>query len=183
MDHGILFRQLPIESGILIMIPPTVEPDGTDRSVIGQQLSNLIIHKLIIRFPFSMGRTSRTTSGPPQRIIIVPVPIQMRIIKMQFYPLFMTFFCQFLQNIPAERCRLDDVVIRKPGIEHRKPLMMPGSKTNIFRSGRFYCSHPFSRIETGRIKSRSQLAVFHVVQVLVRHHPFSLSQHTIQPPM
>ena len=114
----------------------------------------------------------------------------------------MTFFCQLLQNIPAERCRLDDVVIRKPGIEHRKPLMMPGSKTNIFRTGRFYCSHPFSRIETDDFKFETRnhlfcsntpgiqmlvlnpkLAVFHVVQVLVRHHPFSLSQHTIQPPM
>ena len=75
MNHRILLRELPVEVRILVMIPPSVKPDSPDRAVVGQQLRQLVIHKLIIILPFAMLGAPRPPSGPSQRIIILPEPV------------------------------------------------------------------------------------------------------------
>src|SRR3712207_3509887 len=98
MNQFILSGKFPIESGILILIPPSVEPNSAYGSVVGQQFRQLIIHELIISRPVSFRiRASRTTSGTPPRIIF-PCPVEMRVIEMEFDTVFGASIRQFFRS-------------------------------------------------------------------------------------
>ena len=75
MDHGILFRQLPVKAGISILIPPSVKPNGSYRTIISQQLCQLIIHKLIIALPisFRIGASGSASGSSLRSIFTIPV--------------------------------------------------------------------------------------------------------------
>ena len=77
MNKCILLGKFPIEIGIDVLIPPTVKPDSADRTIISQQLCQLIIHKLIIALPISFRiGTSGSTSGSSLRSIFT-IPVYM----------------------------------------------------------------------------------------------------------
>ena len=73
----ILTRQLPVEIGILILIPPAVEPNGTYRAIVGEQLRQLVVHKLIIARPVAFGvRTAcPPTRASPRIVFTIPVEV------------------------------------------------------------------------------------------------------------
>ena len=86
-------------------------------------------------------------------IIILACPVEMRIIKMQFYALFLTFFCQFFHYIALEWSGIYNIIIRIFCIKHGKSVMMSGCKTDIFGTGLLYGGNPFLCIETYRIET------------------------------
>ena len=135
MNQGILFSQSPVK--ILVdfpMIPYSVKPDCSDRSIVGEQLCQLVVHKLVIGIPVSMFGTSGIMSGISVRIIILTRPVKMRIIQMQFDSLLLTFLGKFLDDIPLERSCIYNVIIRIAGIKHGESVMMTGCDANILGS-------------------------------------------------
>ena len=73
----ILSGQLPIETGIPVLIPPAVEPYCAYFPVTGQQLRQLVIHKSVIAVPVSRRiRTSGSTPRTPLRSILA-IPVYM----------------------------------------------------------------------------------------------------------
>ena len=75
--QSILFRKLPVEIGILFLVPPAVEPDGTYFTVVGEQFGQLVVHELIITAPVAGRiRSSGSSSGStPGSILAVPVDV------------------------------------------------------------------------------------------------------------
>ena len=95
----ILSGQLPIETGVLILIPPAVKPDGAYRPVVGEQLRQLIVHEAVITCPvtFRIGTTRPPTRSSPRAILAIPVNV--RVIKMQADALLVAFVGQLLQAL------------------------------------------------------------------------------------
>ena len=62
-----------------------------------------------------------------------------------------------------------------------------GSEATFFvaflETGAFADAHPSGSIEFGRIETSRQFGILLIIKVLVRHGPFSGSQHTVYPPM
>src|SRR2546423_9302881 len=78
----------------------SIEPHSCDLSIIGQQLSKLVLHELQIVRIVAMTCTSCTMSSTTCLPgIIITRPIQQRIIHKKFYALLMTFISQHFQNI------------------------------------------------------------------------------------
>ena len=50
LDEGVLLLESPIEF-LLLVVPHAIEPDCSNRAVIGQELSQLTIHESIIAVP------------------------------------------------------------------------------------------------------------------------------------
>ena len=183
MYQGILFRQFPIKVRISILVPPTVKPNCSYRTILSQQLRQLIIHELIITFPVSFRiRTSRSPSCTSPGIIF-PRPVKVRIVEMKFDSLFAASSCQFLYNIPFKRSCLYNVEIRILGIEHGETIMMAGSQTNIFGTRCLDGSHPLICIKFGRIEATCQFGIFLIIQIIVCHSPLTGGKHGIQSPM
>ena len=183
MDHGILFRQFPVKAGVSILIPPSVKPNGSYRTIISQQFRQLIVHELIIAFPVSLRiRTSCTTSCTSPRIIF-PRPVKMRVVEMEFDSLFAASCCQLLDDIPLKGSCLHDIEVRILGIEHGEAVMMAGSQTDIFSSRCFDGSHPLIRIKLGGIETACQFGILFIIQIIICHSPLTGGKHGIQSPM
>ena len=50
LDEGILFLESPVEF-LLFVVPHSIEPNGSNRAVIGQKLSQLTVHESIVAVP------------------------------------------------------------------------------------------------------------------------------------
>lgn len=102
---------------------------------------------------------------------------------MQTDTLLVALVRQFFQNIPLERGGIHNIVIGKACVEHGKAIVMPGCEADVLCPGCLDGRYPFGRIELGRIKAARQLGILLIIQILVRHGPFSGSQHAVYPPM
>ena len=101
MDEGILLGQLPVEVGVLVLVPPAVEPDGTDGAVLGEQLGQLVVHEAVVGGPVTLrvGATRTATGATPRSILALPVDV--RVIEMNVYALFVTLVSLLLENCPS----------------------------------------------------------------------------------
>mgnify|MGYP001000443809 CR=1 FL=1 len=80
VNEGVLGGELPVEGlRVGIVVPPSVEPDGSDGAVVGE----LRVHKAVIALPVGlMGGAARPESGATQGIVGA-IPVQMRVVEMQ----------------------------------------------------------------------------------------------------
>ena len=77
MNQRILFRQLPIEIGIDILIPPAIKPYCAYLAIMSQQFGKLVVHKLVVALPVALRIRA---SGSPARsslrsILAIPVDV------------------------------------------------------------------------------------------------------------
>ena len=134
MDKGILLGQLPVERRILVLIPPAVKPDGSHLAVVGEQLCQLIVHKLIVALPVAVGiGTSCSSARTAPRSILTP-PVDVRVIEMDADALLVALVSKLLNDVALERCGVHDVIIRILGMEHREALVVSGGEADILRS-------------------------------------------------
>ena len=153
MYQRILFRQLPVKIRISILVPPAIEPDSTYRTVVRQQLCQLVIHKSIIAFPVSFRiRPSGSTPCTSPRCVFT-IPVDMGVIEMKPNTLFMTFVCQFFYYIALERGCIYNIIIGILGMKHREPFMVATCKADIFGSRCLNGTYPFSRTKLGGIET------------------------------
>ena len=126
--------QFPVETGILVLIPHTVEPYRPNLSIIGQKLRKLVFHKEII-VVIAYRRTGATCSetGTPARAIVAP-PVDKRIIEMQLHALPVALVGQFAHHITPERSSIHYIVSALCRIPHRESLVMARSETDVLRT-------------------------------------------------
>ena len=126
--------QFPVETGILVLIPHTVEPYRPNFAVIGQKLRKLVFHKEII-VVIAYRRTGATCSetGTPARAIVAP-PVDKRIIEMQLHALPVALVGQFAHYITPERSSIHYIVSALCRIPHRESLVMARSETDVLRT-------------------------------------------------
>ena len=181
VDHRILLIQLPVL--IERLVPPAVEPDRSDRAVVGQQFGELVVHKIPIVAPLAMFGTARVMAAASQRIIVGTSPIHVGIVEIKRNSLFLTLVGQLFDDVAAERRRFHDIVIRILRIEHRETVVMTRRDCNVFCAGIFNGRHPGSGIEFRRIESGSEFRILFSVEFVQFERPFAVTEHTVDAPM
>ena len=77
MNQRILFRQLPVEIGIDILIPPAIKPYCAYLAIMGEQFGKLVVHKLVVTLPVTL--RIRATGSPARSslrsILSIPVDV------------------------------------------------------------------------------------------------------------
>ena len=121
--------------------------------------------------------SARSTASASHRIIVLPAPVYMGIVKVEPYPLLVALICNLSQDIPFERGSINGVVRAGLGMENGKSIMVPGSNAYIFCSRQFYCLHPLVGIEVHRIEPSCQFLILLVIDLLVVHYPLTVTQH------
>ena len=90
---------------------------------------------------------------------------------------------ELLQHVAGKGRRVDDVVGRLRGVEHRESVVVARREADVARPAFADGRHPGLGVESGRIEASGELFVFAVVQVEVGHRPLALRQHGVEPPV
>ena len=184
VDEGILLVELPIEGhGVGVMFPLAVKPDGTDGSVVGQQLGQLVVHELVVLAPVGgcwiVGHLFLVT---PQGVVQT-VPIQMGIVEMQLDAVTLASVGEFLEHIALEGGGIDNVVVGDCALEHRESVVMARGDGDVAGARILDGSHPLVGVETRRIETGRQLGILIAVDTLVEHDPLAVGKHGIDTPV
>lgn len=103
---------------------------------------------------------------------------------MQFEPRFPAGFGEFGQEVAAERRAVLYVVVgRGRAAPKREAVVVARGDADVAGAGVLEGLHPGAGVEADGIKGRREFAVFAVVEVLVRHDPFALSEHAVEAEM
>ena len=168
LDEGVLFLESPVEF-LLFVVPHAIEPDGSNRAIIGQKLSQLTIHESIIALPIRGGWVVRTVLAASCRIVC-PLPIHVAVVEMEFEPLLSASLRKCFHHIFPVRSGFDDVIRTCLRCPHRKAVVMPAGKGDVSGACLFEKLRPFASIEEGRIETTSQLilevAAYYSIPVL-----------------
>ena len=188
VDQRILLIEVPaLRHGVPPVgpVPDAVEPDGTDGSVAGQQFRELVIHELevVLPVPIRPVRAPERPAGPAARPEVGPAPVEVGVVEMELDAVLAAGFRQFRNHVPLERCRLDDIVVARLRVPHRKAVVMARSQRDVLRPGILDGPHPGVRVELRRIEARSQMPVLQIVQAPVVHHPFAVRHHRVDAPV
>ena len=175
-------RRLELPVG-LRLIPHTVEPDATDRPVVGEQLGELRIHVGDVAREAACIRPIGCSPSLTARKIIRMMPVELRIVKKQLQPFFRAGIRQLAHHIARERRTFHDVVVGDFRVPERYPIMMARDECDVLHSGRFCRSRPRRRIELRGIETRHQTFVVGGTDATIVHHPFAVLQNRRWPPV
>ena len=164
------------------MIPPAIKPYSI-RVVIFNQLSKLVIHKIIIAFPIRFIRVLSGTTSCSSHRIIVTGPIYMRVIKMHFQPLTAAFINKFTKHVTMKWSSFNYIIISELRVKHRKTIVVTGSEANIFCPGILKSTNPLFCIKIGRIKTTCRLGILLFINITILHIPLALCKSTIYAPV
>ncbi len=179
----ILLVQLPVEwCGILVAVPPAVEPYRAYLSVAGQQFFKLGIHEVVVVRPVCFLRVFAGSSSGASHRIVVAGPVYVRVVEVQTYALFLAFIGEFLQHITAERRGVHYVVVALCGVPHRESVVVSRRDAYILCSCVLYGRYPGFGVERAGIESGGSLGVFVAVKSVVQI-PLALSEHAVDAPM
>ena len=181
LDEGVLLLESPVEF-LLFVVPHSVEPNGSNRAIIGQKLSQLTIHESIILVPIRGGWVVRAVFAASCRVVC-PLPIHVAVVEMEFEPLLSASRCKCFHHIFLVRSGIDDVIrtcLRRP---HRKAVVVPAGKGDILCPCLLEELRPFASIKLAWVEACCELRIFVSVDVAIVHHPFSVGQHGVDAPM
>ena len=181
LDEGVLLLESPVEF-LLLVVPHAVEPNGSNRAVIGQELSQLTVHEGIIAVPIRGGRVVRTVLAGSRRVVRA-LPIHVAVVEMEFEVLLPASLCEFTNDVALERSGIHDVVRACLRCPHRKAIMMPAGKGDVLSACLLEELCPFASVEEGRVEASRKLGVLVSIKVTIVHHPLSVGQHGIDAPM
>ena len=184
VDEGVLGWELPVEGlRVGIVVPPSVEPDGSDRAVVGEELGELRVHKAVIALPVGlMGGAARPESGATQGIVGA-IPVQMRVVEMQPDAVVGAGLGELADDVAPEGCGFYYVIRTGCRIEQRESVVMTGGDGDVSGSCGLDGCHPLVGIEVGGVEGLRELGVFVAVDVAIGHDPFAGSYHGVEPPM
>ena len=181
LDECVLFIQSPVEA-LLLVVPHTVEPDGANRPIVGEELCELLVHKGIVAVPVGGRLVVRAVTAVAHRIVGA-VPVHVAVVEVELEPVLTTGIGERFENVASVRCGLDDVIGASLGLPHREAVMMPAGKGDVLCASILEVLNPFTGVEPGRTETASQFGVFVAVYVAVVHYPFSIGQHGIDAKM
>ena len=107
------------------LVPHSVEPDPTDRPVVGEQFAQLANHVVVevgaeIAVVWTAVFPIRGSAG----IVVGIVPVQLRVIEKQLDSLAVGLFREHLQRVLPVWRALHDIPVRHFGIEHGEAVVM-----------------------------------------------------------
>ena len=183
VDEGILLGQLPVEVGVFLVVPPSVKPDGTNLTIVGKQLGQLVVHKLVIALPVALGAGSAGSSSGASPGVVLAIPVQMRVVEMEGDALAMTLVGEFLENVTLEGSAVYNIIIAVLGLEHRETLVMTSGEADVLGTRRLDSADPLGSVKLSGVETFSELRILMIVQVLVGHSPLASGKHTVEPPV
>jgi len=118
VNVAIKLLHAPVErNAVAVVIPITVQPNGTHFSVVVEQFAYLSLHKVevsaIVWLQFSASIEPRPADG-----IVLAYPVENGIIYVQVYVLFVAGIGKLFQYIAFEGCCIYDVVVAFLCFEH-----------------------------------------------------------------
>ena len=127
----VLVWKFPVKCcGVGVVIPPSVEPDGTDLSVLGEKLCELGIHKIVVAPPVRIVEGFGGATGAACRVVFAS-PVDVRVVEVKFYPLAVTFICELADDISTV-WGIHNVVVRLFGVPHRESFVVAGCEADVF---------------------------------------------------
>ena len=135
MNMSVNLIKFPIKrSCVAVMIPDSIKPDGAHIAVTGKKLRKLILHELHICRIILLGLILSCLEACSACRIIIPGPVNQRVVQMEINALFGAGLRQFRNHIPLEWRRINDVVVGHLGVVHRESVVMTRGKANVFCS-------------------------------------------------
>ena len=105
VDKGILLVKLPVKRyRVGIVFPLAVKPDGSNGSIVGQQLGQLVIHELVVLGPVGGCRIVGQVFLVATQRIVQAMPVEMGIVEMQLDAVTLAGVGEFLEDIALEGC-------------------------------------------------------------------------------
>ena len=95
----------------------------------------------------------------------------------------MALLGKFLDDIAAERCGINDVVVALLGIPHRKTVVVAAGEADILCTGVLYGCHPLLCIETVGVERIGGFCIFILVNRVVLQVPLALCKHAVYSPV
>ncbi|EJX02685.1 hypothetical protein EVA_09209 [gut metagenome] len=184
VDHGILLVELPVERGlVLIMIPPSVEPNAIDTTIVGEQLAELVVHEGVVATPVLLVRGTTEFLARAAERIVETMPVEVAVVEVEAQAAIVAGIGQLLQNVALEGSAIDDIVRVLGGVPHGETVVVARSEGDILRTRLTERAHPLVGIEARRIKTVGQMGILLVVDTLVVHHPLAVAEHGVDTPV
>ena len=161
VNHIVLRTKLPVKrNGVAIVVPKTVEPNGSNLAVASEQFGELLVHKVVIVRPVGVfGFLASAQTGSTGWIVLAR-PVDMRIVEVQTHVGIVARGSQFAHHIAVEWRSIYDVIIRRISFPHREAIVMACGETNVLRSSVFKRLHPLFRIEAVRVERIGGFRIF-----------------------
>ena len=178
--HGILLAQAPVEVGL---VPHSVKPYCAYLAVVGQQLGQLVVHKLIVALPIAVVLSARPVARVAQRIVVFARPVEVRVIQMKLYALLVALVCQLLYHVASEGRGVNNVIVGIFCVEHREAVVVACGDAYIPRSCLLDGLNPFARVEARGVESRCGLGILVAVEPAAVEIPLALSEKAVDAPV
>ena len=159
-----------------------VEPDQPNGSVSGEQLFQLGLDLLAqIAVEVTPGRV-REVPVIAGSIRLVPILV-LGVVEAQPYAAIPTGLRELFQRVPAERRRVDDVVVARRRVVHRKPLVVLRGDHEVLHAGFLGQPDARGRVELGGIEPRGELLVLGDGYARARHDPRAEAGNVLSLPL
>ena len=179
----VLFRQLPVKGNFVpVVVPHPVKPDAVHLAVTRQQFCELVVHEMVITVPVSLFRHLPRVPSRASHGIIVACPVNVRVVQVQPHLFLVASVRQLFHHVLAVR-RVHDVVVRAVRVPHRETVVVSRREADVFRSSRFERFDPLSCVEVVRIEGACRFGILRLVNPLILHEPFALSEQTVKSPV
>ena len=183
MDKRVLVGEVPVEIlAVGVVVPHAVEPYRPDWPVVGEQLGELVVHEFIVGRPVKFVGVAAGVDACPSLRIGGVAPVEVGVVEVEDDALAGTFVGKLFEDVPAERCGVDDVVVRLGGVPHRKTVVVARCDGDVFRSRPFDGRYPFFGVEVGGVECPCGFGIFSGLGPIVEI-PFALSEHAVDAPV
>ena len=183
MDERVLSWQLPIKGyTVLIVIPPAIKPDGTNRAIACEELGQLPIHEVVILRPILLLGIFARVAGSASGGIIITRPVDVAVIKVQCDVIVVAGTGKLSHDVLSVGS-MHDVVVARSSVPHRETIVVSCGESDVACPGGFDGFHPGIGIKGMRIESIGSFGILSVIDIGILHIPLALSENRVNSPM
>ena len=174
VDVVVEVAEPPVEAGRPVVVPLSVEPDAMDGPVARQELGDLVRHEGEVGVVVVRGGAARIVRSPP---------VQERIVEAEREALLGAGLRELRERVAPVRRRIDDVVVRLRGVEHREAVVVARRDRDVARAGALECAGPGAGVEVRRIELRRLRLVVRERHVRLAQVPLALAPDGVDAPV
>ena len=174
VDVVVEVAEPPVEAGRPVVVPLAVEPDAMDGPVARQELGDLVRHEGEVGVVVVRGGAARIVRSPP---------VQERIVEAEREALLGAGLRELRERVAPERRRVDDVVVRLRGVEHREAVVVARCDRDVARAGALERAGPGAGVEVRRVELRRLRLVVRERHVRLAQVPLALAPDGVDAPV